>query len=142
MENCPPTNTSALAPQCSGPWYVTNVFQELDAPGEYFFDPAARKLYLFYNASSGTPPPAGFGLVSPQLEVFFNLSGSASAPVSDVTFAGLGFRDQRDGQIERWVDPSGGDWGLRRAGLVHLEGTHRANVSGCTFFRTDRKSVV
>ena len=36
---------------------------------------------------------------------------------------------------------SGGDWGLRRAGLIHLEGTERATVSACTFFRTDANGV-
>ena len=49
-----------------------------------------------------------------QLEVFFNLTGSAAAPVQDVTIAGLAFRDQAPGQLEQWYDPSGGDWGLRR----------------------------
>lgn len=116
--------------------YVANVFEELDAPGEYFFDPAAGRLYVFYNATSGTPPPSDFTLVATQasllscvrllslppprlpapvqLEVFFNLTGNVSAPVEDVTFAGLAFRDQAPGQLEQWHDPSGGDWGLRR----------------------------
>ena len=177
MESCSAYNTSFEAPLCSGPWFITNVFQELDAPGEYFFDPTARKLYLYYNASSGTPPPADYALVASALEVFFNLSGTPAAPVSDVTFAGLGLRDQRNGQLERcvapwacalfyqtpparntrhsptphphlnsracrWVDPSGGDWGLRRAGLFHLEGTARVNITGCTFYRTDANAVM
>lgn len=142
MESCSAYNTSYEAPLCSGPWYVMNVFQELDYPNEYFFDPTARKLYLFYNDTSGTPPPSDFSLVSQQLEVFFDLSGTPSAPVSDVTFAGLGLRDQRDGQLVKWVDPSGGDWGIRRAGLFHLEGTHRVNITGSTFFRTDANAVM
>ena len=142
MESCSPYNTSYAAPLCSGPWYIRNVREELDAPGEYFFDPAARKLYLFFNASSGTPPPQGYALVSQQLEVFFNLTGSPSAPVADITFAGLGLRDQRHAQLDRWVDPSGGDWGIRRAGLFHLEGTARVNISGSTFYRTDANAVM
>ena len=80
--------------------------------------------------------------MSQQLEVFFNLTGTPSAPVSDITFAGLGLRDQRDGQLVKWVDPSGGDWGIRRAGLFHLEGTHRVNITGSTFFRTDANAVM
>jgi len=142
MESCSPYNTSYEAPLCSGPWYVRNVFAELDAPGEYYFDPISRKLYLFYNATTGIPPPSDYPLVVPSLEVFFNLTGDASTPVTDVTFAGLGFRDQRSGQLERWVDPSGGDWGIRRAGLFHLEGTARVNISGSTFYRTDANSVM
>ena len=157
-------------PLGSGPFYVSGVFEELDEAGEYFWDPAARKLYVYYNASAGTPPPADWALVASQLEVFFNASGSPAAPVADLSWAGLGFRDQRHGLLERWVDPSGGacrvrragaaalrpflvlppppsralaagDWGLRRAGALHLEGTERATVSGCTFFRTDANAV-
>ena len=141
MENRNPQNTSVASPMGSGPWYVSNVFEELTAPGEYFFDPAARKLYVFYNASAGTPPPPGFALAVPQLEVFFNLSGSPAAPVADVLFAGIGLRDQRAAQLDRWHDPSGGDWGIRRAGLFHLEGTERVTVQGSTFFRTDANAV-
>ena len=40
------------------------------------------------------------------------------------------------------MDPSGGDWGLRRAGLFHLEGTARVNITGCTFYRTDANAVM
>jgi hypothetical protein len=141
MENVDAYNVTVAQPMGSGPWYVSNVFQELDAPGEFFFDPAARKLYLFYNDTSGTPPPASYALIVSQIEVFFNLTGTVDAPVVDVTFAGLGFRDQRTAQLDPWVDPSGGDWGLRRAGLIHLEGTERATVSGCTFYRTDANAI-
>lgn len=146
MENVSPYNLSVASPMGAGQWYIANVFEELDAPGEYFFDPApggggGGKLYVFYNATPGTPPPPTLSLVASQLEVFFNVTGSAAAPVTDVTLAGLAFRDQRPAQLDRWHDPSGGDWGLRRAGAVHLEGTERANVSGCTFYRTDANSV-
>lgn len=123
------------------PFQCSNVFEELDEAGEYFFDPASRNLYVFYNASAGTPPPADWRLVVSQLEVFFNATGTSADPVSDVTFEGLSFRDQRTAQLDPWVDPSGGDWGLRRAGLLHFEGTHRATVSSCTFYRTDANAV-
>jgi hypothetical protein len=142
MESCDAYNTSFAAPLCSGPWYISNVFEELDAPSEFFYDPAAKALYVFFNATSGTPPSNGFALVSPQLEVFFNISGTPAQPVSDITFAGLGFRDQRAAQLDRWIDVSGGDWAIRRAGLFHLEGTARVNITGNTFYRTDANAVM
>jgi hypothetical protein len=126
----------------SGPWFVANVREELDAPGEYWFDPAARKLYVFYNASAGTAPPPEWRLVASQLEVLFNATGSPQRPVRDLALHGLGVRDQRHGLLQRWEDPSGGDWGLRRAGALHLEGTERASVAACTFFRTDANAVM
>ena len=142
MENCNPDNLDPSEPLCAGPWYVRNVFEELDTPGEYYFDPINKKLYIYYNATAGTPPPADYDLVASKLEVFFNFTGTSIAPVSDITFAGMGFRDQRHAQLERWEDPSGGDWGIRRAGLLHFEGTERVNVSGSTFYRTDANSIM
>ena len=142
MENRAPDNLTVGEPMGSGKWFVSNVFEELTAPGEYFFDPVSRKLYVFYNATAGTPPPASWSLVVSHLEVFFNLTGTPSDPVTDVTFAGLGLRDQRTSQIaDRWHDPSGGDWGIRRAGLFHLEGTERVSIEGSTFYRTDANAI-
>lgn len=59
----------------------------------------------------------------------------------DVSWVGLGFRDQRDGFLEPWVLPSGGDWALRRAGAVTLRGVERALVSACAFVRTDGNAI-
>jgi hypothetical protein len=41
----------------AGDWYIENVLEELDAPGEFYFDKAAGKLYFYYNSSSPTTPP-------------------------------------------------------------------------------------
>ena len=117
------------------------VFEELDAPAEYWFDAVNSKLYLWHNDTSGTPPPAGLAFWVPALEVLFNLSGTPSAPVRDVTFAGLAFRDQRKSLLDDWMVPSGGDWSLRRAGGLHFEGTERATVSGCAFVRMDANAI-
>jgi hypothetical protein len=80
---------------------VNGVAAELDAQGEYFYDAPARELRFIWNASllppgqapppPGAPPPPSLLLVAPQLEVFFNVTGSAAAPVRDVAFVGLGF---------------------------------------------------
>jgi hypothetical protein len=101
----------------------------------------SSKLYLFHNDTSGTPPPASLAFWVPTLEVLFNLSGTPSAPVRDVTFAGLAFRDQRKSLLADWMVPSGGDWSLRRAGGLHFEGTERTTVSGCAFVRMDANAI-
>ena len=112
---------------------------ELDSPGEYYFNATSRQLFVFYNESGA--PPADFALVASQLEIFFDVHGSKAAPVTDVTFAGVAFRDQRTALLDPWLVPSGGDWSLRRAGALHLEGTERVTVSGCAFVRTDANAV-
>ena len=129
------------SPLIAGGWYVSNVREELDAPGEYFYDPVSHVLTVFYNSTPGTPPPADWGLVVPTLEVFFNLSGTPAAPVTDVSFIGLGFRDQLCALLLPWGVPSGGDWALRAAGALHLRGTERVTLQGGAFWRTDSNAV-
>jgi hypothetical protein len=138
-------------PLIGGDWHVNGIASELDAQGEYYFDATARELLFIWNASllppgqaplpPSSPPPASLLLVAPQIEVFFNVTGTPSAPVRDVAFVGLGFRDQRDGMLEDWMTPSGGDWALRRAGAITFRGTERALVSGCAFVRTDGNAI-
>jgi len=138
-------------PLIGGSWHVNGIAAELDVQGEYYFNMTTRQLFFIWNTSllpngqapppPGSPPPASLILVAPQLEIFFNVTGTPQDPVTDVTFCGLGFRDQRDSMLEDWMVPSGGDWALRRAGAVTLRGTERATVVNCTFARTDGTAI-
>ena len=37
------------------------MFEELDIPSEFYFDPTDHKLYLFWNDTTASPPPADVG---------------------------------------------------------------------------------
>lgn len=37
-------------------WYVENIFEELDVPGEWFFDKDTKMLYYYPNNTDGSPP--------------------------------------------------------------------------------------
>ena len=41
--------------RAGGDFFVENVFEELDNPGEFFFDKREGKLYLYHNGT-GAPP--------------------------------------------------------------------------------------
>ena len=47
--------------------YIENVFEELDAPAEWFYNESAGQLYFWMNASGGVPPPTNFSLQVPQV---------------------------------------------------------------------------
>ena len=67
-------------------WYVDNVKEECDAPGEYFFDPEERALYYTFN---GTEQPTGgerFSLTT--AKILFNVSGTQANPVKNLTIRG------------------------------------------------------
>lgn len=50
-----------------GDFFVENVMEELDNPGEFFFDQKTSQLYLFFNGTG--QPPANASVVAPQLQV-------------------------------------------------------------------------
>jgi len=124
--------------------YLENIFEELDAPSEWFFDAAAATLYLFFNATPGTPPPADGSILytPPANKHLFNISGTMAAPVRGVSLLGLGLRDTAYTYMDPHGIPSGGDWTLERSAVVFLEGTEQVTVRGCVFERVDGNAVL
>ena len=122
--------------------YIENVFEELDAPGEFFFNETTRTLFLWHNASAGVAPPSDGSLAVTATRWLVNVSGTMSAPVTDVSIIGLGLRDTRDTQLDNHSMPSSGDWALPRSAVLFLEGSVNATVSGCVFERVDNNAVL
>jgi hypothetical protein len=81
--------------------------EELDNPGEFFFDSKTSKLYLFYNSSGdgNSPPPADLSFIAPQLPMLVNVSGTQAAPVKDVSFEGIKFSSTSYTYMGEWCAP-------------------------------------
>ena len=124
-------------------YWVQGVLEELDAVNEYFYDPAAGKLYFMPNVTDqnadGSPRVALAEV--PALANFFSLFGSEEAPVRNVSFSGITFTGGRPTMFDPHGQPSGGDWALERMGAVLLEGTEDVAVADCLFERIDSNAV-
>jgi len=125
-------------------WWIENVFEENDAPGEFFFDAEARKLYYTFNTTESPGDHDAF--VATKTEVLFNITGSQAVPVKNIRLLGLEIRDTSYtylGTSKASVHgmPSGGDWGLQRSGAVLIEGTEGVRVDGCGFVRVDGNGI-
>jgi hypothetical protein len=132
-----------------GDFFVENVLEELDSPGEFYFDKKLKKLYLYYNGTGS--PPSDMEVVATQLRVLVNMTGDncgAAAhekncePVKRVRLQGLGFRATRYTYMDPHGVPSAGDWALDRTAAVFLQGTSNVSISGCTFERLDGNAVM
>ena len=100
-------------------YFVENIFEELDVPGEWFHDPVDEKLYYYPNAThtatatatatdadaiaDANPNAVPFKeVVAPNVAAIFRLEGA-----SDVAFTGLTFTETRATYLEQYEVPSG-----------------------------------
>lgn len=83
-----------------GEIYIEGVLEELDAPDEWHWDAASSSLYWYFNTSTiPSPPPAE--VVVTNLQSLVRIVGTPAAPVTGVTFAGVGFRDTAYSYMEK-----------------------------------------
>jgi hypothetical protein len=105
--------------------YVENIFEELDAPGEWFYDVHGKKLYYM--------PPAGMNLDGAAVEVtaldnLIVVAGKKAQPVHDVRFEKLTFTHSARTVMKANERMLRSDWAIFRAGAVLLEGAERVAV--------------
>ena len=115
-------------------WYVSNIIEELDSPGEFFLDPEEGKLYLKANHSLSATTDT---VVVPVLDTLFEVRGSKDDPVRGVEFRNLLFEHATSTFLHDMFVPSGGDWAMHRGGAVFVEGAERTVVDSCYFRKLD-----
>lgn len=123
-----------------GDWFIENVMEELDNPGEFFFDESTSKLYLFHNGTGA--PPASATVVAPQKQVLLNVSGTQWDPVKNTKHTGITFSASAYTYMMPHGVPSAGDWALDRYGAIYLQGTESVVIDGCTLERIDGNGVM
>ncbi len=122
-------------------FYVSNVLEELDAPGEWYVDPDARVLYFW-------PPDRNVGeVVLPSLTSAFVLQGDVEAKryVEGVRITGLNLRDFRGAAVKMTGarDCTVAACDIRNVDIaVHLDDeTHSCRVVGCDITQTGNEPI-
>ena len=80
-------NQGARGNDAGGDFYIQDVFEELDYPGEYFFNRTTRQLYFWYNGTGA--PPADATFVAPKTQVLLNATGTQWIPVTNIKLENL-----------------------------------------------------
>mmetsp|Transcript_1429 Transcript_1429/g.2265 ORF Transcript_1429/g.2265 Transcript_1429/m.2265 type:complete len:761 (+) Transcript_1429:492-2774(+) len=146
----PPMNNDTRL--IGGSWYIENVVQELDQPGEWFYDADTKFIYYKPNRTAfdddgrddyARPLSLDETLVASHLDSLITIKGSMSDPVSNINISGIGFRDTAATYMREfeWGAPSGGDWALRRGGALFIEGADAITISKCRFVRVDGNAI-
>ena len=111
-------------------FFVENVFEELDSPGEWYFNKKECVLYYI--------PPEQVDLQTacvevPQLQVLVKFNGSMDHPVHHISLEGFRFAHSEATYFELYEAPSLGDWTIVRKGMVCTEGAEDCNIRKCFF---------
>lgn len=116
---------------------VENVREELDAPGEWFFDKAARILYWL--PPEGTEPDRCAITLSVQTELLLLQGASPAEPVRRISVRGLTIRDTArtlfpsPANHKKYEPPLRGDWCVVRSGAVFAENAEDCSIENCIF---------
>lgn len=108
--------------------FVENIFEELDAPGEWFLDAKTGTLYVY--------PPPGDDLAASTIEAvrlkhLVEYRGTEQAPVRFVAVKGLAFRHAARTFMENKEPLLRSDWTTYRGGALFLNGTEDCSIEDC-----------
>ena len=110
---------------------VENIFEELDAPGEWYYSKPTGKLYFY--------PPAGADLGSAVIELasqdeLIQITGTSASKVQYLSFNGLTFtQTYRTLFSKTYEGILESDWCLARAGCIFIQDAENIQVESCLF---------
>ncbi len=107
---------------------VENVFEELDAPGEWYFD--RTKSLLYYIPRQGEEPDKMTFEVA-QSEDLFVLRGTREHPVRYVNITGLELAETERTFLKTDEPLLRSDWKIYRGGAVTMENTEYCSLTDC-----------
>ena len=109
---------------------VENVFEELDTPGEWYFNAAEHKLFFY--------PPKDLRLQSALVEIvqlkhLIELNGTAAKPVKNIHFKGFVFKHTARTFMENKEPLQRSDWTVYRGGAIVFNGAENCTISNSEF---------
>lgn len=110
--------------------FVENIFEELDAPGEWWLD--REKALLYYYPAKNVDINKAIVEVS-QHKNSFELKGSETNPLRNIQFSGLHFVHNERSFMETKEPLLRSDWTIYRGGTILFDGTEYCSISDCTF---------
>ena len=109
-------------------FFIENVFEELDVPGEWYLDRENGVLYVI--PEDGTDLENAL-IEVPVLEHIVELQGSQTKPVRSVSFKGFRFAHTASTFLNEYEVPSLSDWAIHRGGTILLDGTRDCSIENC-----------
>lgn len=119
--------------------FVENIFEELDVPGEWYYDKSQKRIYYM--------PEAGTDLQTALVEVvrlptLVSFKGTKESPVKNIMLKGFVFRHAARTFMDNKEPLLRSDWTINRVGAVQFEGAVACGVSDSKFDQLGGNSVM
>lgn len=110
--------------------YVENIFEELDAPGEWYLDNQEQMLYYY--------PTLNEDLADALIEVsnipsLIELRGNSDNPVKNVSIENILFSHTSYTYMDEYEPLMRSDWQIHRGAAVFMENVENCSVENCEF---------
>ncbi len=117
---------------------IENVFEELDAPGEWYFDKATQNLYFY--------PESGLDMAKAKIEIvrlrnLIEFKGTREKPVCFVRFEGFVFRHAARTFMDNKEPLLRSDWTTYRGGAVMFNNAEDCAINNCEFDQLGGNSI-
>jgi hypothetical protein len=127
-------------------FFIENVFEELDAPGEFYFNKDTKELFVCPFMKDDLDSAA---LVVPVVHNLLHFKGhprpwNTNDPkvwVQHVHFKGLTFTETAPTYLEVYDVPSNGDWTIHRAGTLFFETARHISIRESLFDQVGGNAV-
>lgn len=107
---------------------VENIFEELDSPGEWFYDKTSSTLYYY--------PLIGENINKAKIEVpllkhLIEIKGTIKNPVKNIAIKGIELTQTIRTFMNKYEPLLRSDWTIYRGGAIILEGTEYCKIINC-----------
>ena len=118
--------------------FVENIKEELDAPGEWFFDREEKVLYYYPEAGFDS---SGASVEAPVLDHLIEISGTEQNPAHHIEISGFTFQHARSTYMQTKEPLLRSDWTIYRGGAILLTGTEDISISNSHFLNLGGNGV-
>ncbi|MBJ6368782.1 PDZ domain-containing protein [Snuella sp. CAU 1569] len=109
---------------------VENVLEELDSPGEWYFDKDTKQLYYWPSENVNVETAVFEGAI---LKNLISIQGTEPEPVQDINIKGIKFTHTQRTFMEDYEPLLRSDWTIYRGGALFIEGTEKVSITDCEF---------
>jgi hypothetical protein len=109
--------------------FVENVFEELNAPNEWFYDRPTGMLYLVPASSADLQKKYSYSF----LDDLIVIKGDKEAPVKNIVIQGIRFSGTNRTFMLTREPLLRTDWAIYRGGAILLDGTENVRIADCDF---------